>query len=217
MGNYEEEPPDGDGAADAPWHFGTDAEYPALMLDADGDGRATWDEVGHQLRSGPAVTAAPGVHPAQAALTWTAADTSGWTPPPAVTYTVYRATHDAVEPVAAGVRGERYTDGGVEPGGAYTYQVAAVVDGGEVVRSGLVAAAVPCAYRVTPLHRDVLWPAGTGEVLVTTGSTCGWTAASESGFVTVTAGASGTGSGTVTYAVAGNASGPRTGGPAGGG
>ena len=64
---------------------------------------------------------------------------------------------------------------------------------------------------MTPLHRDVLWPAGTGTVEVTTGSTCGWTAASESAFLTVTAGASGTGSGTVTYAVAANAGGPRTG------
>ena len=57
----------------------------------------------------------------------------------------------------------------------------------------------------------VLWPAGSGEVAVTTGSACGWTAASESEFLTVTGGASGTGSGMVTYAVAANAGGPRTG------
>ena len=116
-----------------------------------------------------------------------------------------------MELVAAGVRGEGYTDGEVEPGGAYTYQVAAVVAGGEVVRSGPVAVAVPCAYTVTPLHGDVLWPAGTGTVSVTMGSTCGWTAASESAFLAVTAGASGTGSGTVTYAVSANTGDPRTG------
>ena len=53
---------DGDGVADAPWHFGTESEYPALSLDADGDGRSTWEELGHQLvRTGPAVTATPGV------------------------------------------------------------------------------------------------------------------------------------------------------------
>ncbi len=78
-------------------------------------------------------------------------------------------------------------------------------------RSSLVPAQVPCAYTVTPSHRDVLWPAGTGEVRVTTSSTCAWTAASESVFLAVTSGAAGTGSGTVTWAVAGNAGGPRTG------
>ena len=77
--------------------------------------------------------------------------------------------------------------------------------------SSLVPAQVPCAYTVTPSHRDVLWPAGTGEVRVTTSSTCAWTAASESVFLAVTSGAAGTGSGTVTWAVAGNAGGPRTG------
>ena len=44
---------DGDGGADASWHFGTESEYPALSLDADGDGRSTWEELGHQL-CGPA-------------------------------------------------------------------------------------------------------------------------------------------------------------------
>ena len=90
---------------------------------------------------------------------------------------------------------------------AYEYQV----DRGEGARSSLVPAQVPCAYTVTPSHRDVLWPAGTGEVRVTTSSTCAWTAASESVFLAVTSGAAGTGSGTVTWAVAGNAGGPRTG------
>ncbi len=221
---------DGDGVADTPWDFGTDAQYPALVLDADGDGRPTWEELGHQLRSGPAVTAAPGVHPAQVALRWTAAGAGAWTPPaagagawrpaPAVTYTVYRAAGAAFETVApgaafeavaSGVRGLGYADRGVEPGASYAYQVAAAVDGGEGSRSAPVTAAVPCAYTVTPLHRDVLWPASTGVVEVATGSTCAWTAASESGFLALTGGASGIGSGTVTYAVAANAGGPRTG------
>ena len=202
---------DGAGVADAPWHFGTDVQYPALLPDVDGDGRSTWEEMGYQLRTGPAVTAAPGGAPPQVVLTWPAVDASAWTPSPAVTYTVYREAGGAVETVASVVGGPRYADRGVEPGGVYRYQVAAAVDGGESVRSALVRAEVPCAYTVSPLHRDVLWPAGTGEVLVTTGSTCGWTAASESGFLALTAGASGTGSGTVTYAVAANAGGPRTG------
>ena len=116
-----------------------------------------------------------------------------------------------MEAVAAGVRGVKHLDRGMHSGAAYRYQVAAVVDGGEAVRSALVTAEVPCAYAVTPLHRDVLWPAGTGELTVTTGPSCAWTAASESGFLTVTSGAAGTGSGTVGYTVGANAGGPRTG------
>ena len=125
---------DGNGTADAPWHFGTAAQYPALSLDADGNGRSTWREMGHQLKAGPPVTAVPAVDPVQVALTWTAVDASAWTPSPAVSYTVYRGAGGTVETVAAGVRGLRYVDRGMHSGTAYTYQVAAVVDGGEEVR-----------------------------------------------------------------------------------
>ncbi len=109
---------DSDGTADAPWHFGTDAQYPALSLDADGDGRATWQEMGRQLRAGPALAAAPAADSAQVVLTWTAAGAGAWSPSPAVTYTIYRAAGDTMETVASGVRGLRYRGGGVEPGGA---------------------------------------------------------------------------------------------------
>jgi len=202
---------DGDDVADDPWHFGTAAQYPALSLDAGGDGEATWQEVGRQLRAGPKVTAAPAAVPAHVELMWTAADASAWTPSPAVTYTVHREAGDAVETVAAGVGALRYADRRAEPGVAYRYQVAAAVDGGEAARSALAPVELPCTYAVTPLHRDVLWMAGTGEVAVTTAFACAWTAASESAFLTVTAGAAGTGSATVTYAVAANAGGPRAG------
>ena len=63
-------------------------------------------------------------------LTWTAAEVGAWTPAPAVTYTVTREAGSAMETVAAGLRGARYVDTAVQPGGAYTYQVAAAVDGG---------------------------------------------------------------------------------------
>ena len=128
-----------------------------------------------------------------------------------------RETGATVETVAAGVRGARYVDTDVQPGSAYTYQVAAVVDGGEAARSARVTAAVPCAYAVTPPHRDVLWAAGGGQVAVTTGPGCAWTAASESAFLAVAGGAAGTGPGTVRYTVAANAGGPRTGALVGGG
>jgi Putative binding domain, N-terminal len=45
---------------------------------------------------------------------------------------------------------------------------------------------------------------GTGTVAVTTASTCSWTAASGSTFITITQGASGTGNGTVQFTVAAN-------------
>ena len=203
---------DGDGAADAPWDFGTVLQYPALSLDVDGDGVAGWREVGRQLRAGPALTAAPAVDPARVDLTWTAADAGARTPAPEVTYTVHRETGAALETVATDVRGLRYVDRAVEPGSAYSYQVAAVVAGGEAARSALVPAAVPCAFLVAPLHRDVLWTAGTGEVSVSTGPACAWTAASGSeDFLTVTSDAAGTGSGTVTWAVEANAGVPREG------
>ena len=207
---------DGDGELDGPWHLGTAAQYPALSLDADGDGRASWPELGRQLRAGPELTAAPrenlaAEHLAEVVLTWTAAETSAWTAAPEVAYTVTREVGSGVETVAAGVRGARYVDADVQPGSSYTYQVAAVVDGGEAARSARVTAEVPCAYAVTPLHRDVLWAAGTGRVAVATAPGCAWTAASESAFLAVTAGAAGAGPGTVRYTVAANAGGPRRG------
>ena len=200
---------DGDGAVDGPWHLGTAAQYPVLTLDVDGDGRPTWQEFGHQLRTGPALTATASGAPAEVVLTWTAAETSVWTPAPAATYTVTRGAGTTVETVATGVRDARYVDAVVPPGSSYTYQVAAVIDGGEAARSARVTAAVPCTYALTPLHRDVLWTAGVGQVAVTTGPGCAWTAASESAFLAVTAGTGGSGPGTVRYTVAANAGGPR--------
>ena len=82
---------DGDGSADNPWRFATDAQYPALAVDFDGDGQATWEEFGHQVRAGPAVTASSPAGGPPVALTWTAVDTSPWTPAPPLTYAVYRA------------------------------------------------------------------------------------------------------------------------------
>ena len=70
---------------------------------------------------------------------------------------------------------------------------------------------VACAFAVDPLHRDVLWTAGAGQVAVATGPGCAWTATSGSAFLTVTAGSAGTGAGVVAYTVAQNAGGPRTG------
>ncbi|HEX8355036.1 MAG TPA: M12 family metallo-peptidase, partial [Pyrinomonadaceae bacterium] len=64
--------------------------------------------------------------------------------------------------------------------------------------------AAPCTYLISPASQSFSAAAGTGSVSVTASAGCGWTAASNSGFVSVTAGSSGTGSGTVSYSVAAN-------------
>ena len=122
---------DDDGEADDPWSFGTDAQYPVLAADLDGDGEATWEEFGHQLREGPALTATSGQD--GVALTWTAVDASHWSPPPAVTYAL---TRDDTT-IAEGLAGLRYDDASATPGQAHTYQVAARTSGGEATRSGI--------------------------------------------------------------------------------
>ena len=126
---------DHDGVADDPWHFGTAGQYPALSADLDGDGEATWEELGHQLRSGPALTATGAAGGNEVALSWTAVDAGHWDPPPEVTYTVTRDDGATVAVIAAAVAGPGAADTGVLPGGAYAYQVAAVVDGGAAAHS----------------------------------------------------------------------------------
>ena len=119
------------------WDFGMTNEYPALVVDFDGDGDATWEEFGYQLRAGPTsltVTTGTGL----VELRWTAVDASHWDPAPDVTYTVYRATGSTVAAVAEDLTEAEYTDREqVTRDTTYTYQVAAVVNGGEATRSGL--------------------------------------------------------------------------------
>ena len=129
---------DGDGAADAPWHFGTAGQYPALAVDFDGDGRATWQEFGRQLREGPAVKASSPASGTPVEVSWTAVDTSHWMPPPAVSYAVYRRSGDSEALVASAVDGLSYTDTGAAAGVEYRYQVAVELSGGEASRSGAV-------------------------------------------------------------------------------
>ena len=136
------------GSADNPWRFGTDAQYPALAVDFDGDGQATWEEFGHQVRAGPVATASSPDGGAPVTLTWTAVDTSRWTPPP-VTWAVYRAAGGTVERLASGLDVRVYRDTTVGAGAAPAYQVAAEVSGGEAARSGWA----PVTVRTPPNRR----------------------------------------------------------------
>ena len=111
------------------WDHGTASQYSALR------GTGDWKDFGYQLRAGPTLTATGSA--TRVVLTWTAVDVSHWDPAPAVTYTVYRNTGTTVSTVAENVSGLQYTTTGATD----TYQVAAIVNGGETVRSAWTAAA----------------------------------------------------------------------------
>jgi hypothetical protein len=68
-----------------------------------------------------------------------------------------------------------------------------------------------CPATLSPSSISAPQGGGTFSVTVTVDSVCSWTAASNSGFITVTSGASGRGNGTVTLSVAANADVARTG------
>ena len=127
--------------SEPPWDFGTSAQYPALKADLNGDGTKTWQEFGHQLRERPTLTAT--VTDAEVVLRWEGVVTTHWTPAPVVTYTVYRERGSTVETIATGLSAATVTDTEVRAGTTYAYQVAAVVDGGEAVRSARRTVTIP--------------------------------------------------------------------------
>ena len=135
---------DEDNMNDNPWAFGTSSQYPALEADMDGDDDETWEEFGYQLRAGPALTATPTMNAGQSQveLEWTEVPLSSeWTPAPSVSYTVTREDDDTIEAIAENLTVREYTDTDVA-GETYIYQVVAVVDGGEAVRSATVSVTV---------------------------------------------------------------------------
>ena len=123
------------------WDFGETDEYPVLVVDFDGDGDARWEEFGYQLREGPTLTAA--FESGGVTLSWTAVDTDHWDPAPEVAYTLYREAGTAITTLAENSSGRSYTDSSAVVGETYTYQVAAVVDGGQATRSARVSVTVP--------------------------------------------------------------------------
>ena len=64
----------------------------------------------------------------------------------------------------------------------------------------------PCAFSISPTSRNIGAAGGSGEVAVTGGSGCSWTAASNVAWLRVTSGATGSGNGTVAYSVEANSS-----------
>ena len=131
---------DSDHVLDYPWDLGSSSQYPALAADLNGDGRATWQEFGHQLRAVPVLTATVPAGEDNFELTWTPVDTSHWSPVPRLTYTLYRDDGDTVEAIAEQLEGLKHTDNDVTSGEAYAYQVVATITGGETAHSAWVSA-----------------------------------------------------------------------------
>ena len=125
----------GDSMNDDPWDFGTSSQYPVLSVDMNGVGGATWQEFGQQVRAGPALMATPAV--GQVTLTWSAISDA--------TYNLYRTSGTTVEIIAENTSSRSYADTNVTAGETYTYQVAAVINGGEGSRSPRVSVDVPMA------------------------------------------------------------------------
>ena len=64
----------------------------------------------------------------------------------------------------------------------------------------------PCTFSISPTSRNAAAAGGSGEVAVTGGSGCSWTASSNESWVRITAGASGSGNGNVAYTIDANTS-----------
>ncbi len=129
----------GDGEPDDPWDFGTTAEYPVLSLDLNDDNRATWEEVGYQVRGSLTLTAATTANQAQVVLDWNAISANSWSSAPDVSYTLYRDDGATIEAIETNLTGLTHTDTDVTVDDSYTYWVAAVVRGGEAARSAPVS------------------------------------------------------------------------------
>ncbi|MEZ5291071.1 MAG: BACON domain-containing carbohydrate-binding protein [Vicinamibacterales bacterium] len=128
------------------------------------------------------------------ACTWSAAGTAPWI---------------AVTSGAAGQgSGVATFSVGGNPGGARS---AALAVAGHVVAVTQEAAALPCAYAISPRSAAIPEAGGTQTVSVTAAAGCTWTADTNDAWITVVSGARGSGDGTVTVSVAANSSGARVG------
>src|SRR5579859_6248294 len=93
---------------------------------------------------------------------------------------------------------------------SYSANVSGATRSGVIVIGGqsynVIQTSVACAYTLSSASVSYSSGGGSGSVNVTAGSSCGWTATSNVGWITITSGTSGTGDGTVSYSVAANTS-----------
>src|SRR5207247_10832442 len=102
-----------------------------------------------------------------------------------------------------------YTFTGLTPGVTYYFAIACDTWAGESEYSSEVSKTVPagaCTYSISPLSQSFGGAGGIGSVAIASSTGCGWSAASNAGWITTTAGNSGSGNGTVTYAIETNSS-----------
>ena len=116
---------DNDSNLDNPWRFGSASEYPVLAVDIDDTDGASWEEFGHQVRSGPTLSISNSAR--RSTLTWTAVDVSHWDPAPTVSYSIVRSDSTSMQTVATDLKTLTYTDNSVTADDDYSYQVTAHV------------------------------------------------------------------------------------------
>ena len=89
------------------------------------------------------------------------------------------------------------------PGLVYEARVAAIGPGGasRSAASNTFSFVSPCSFSITPTSQTIAPGGGAGSVTVAAGAGCAWTAVSNAGWMSITAGGSGNGDGTVTYSV----------------
>jgi len=68
-----------------------------------------------------------------------------------------------------------------------------------------------CTYSINPTSKSFTSSAGTGNINVTAGTGCAWTATKSANWITITSGNSGTGNGTCSYSVSANTGSARNG------
>jgi len=96
--------------------------------------------------------------------------------------------------------------------GVVSYTVAADTNSGEITGTVTVAGltftvvqtGVDCTFLLDSTSASYGATGGASNIVVTAGTNCDWMAASNSGFIAITAGSTGTGNGTVSYTVAAN-------------
>ena len=82
---------------------------------------------------------------------------------------------------------------------------------GQTFTINQAATTTTCTSSLSAMGANETWSGGSGSVRVTTGSSCAWTAISNSAWLTISAGGSGTGNGSVSYSAARNSGAARSG------
>ena len=96
-------------------------------------------------------------------------------------------------------------------GSTSTRQGIVTVGGQSITVTQSGSAPIPCNYSIGSSNRSVDSNGGSGTVSVNAGNGCGWTAASNAPWITITNGSNGSGNGSVSYSFNSNAGPGRTG------